>query len=391
MPPYSPSYVSRIERGMQPGSSRFWDSAAEATGVSVHWLLHGTDGDEFELIQAKVALADGDHVAARRTLRLLLKRSDRGDIRGQASGLLADSLYSQGRHEEAVAVLAEILEGTVPTCEGDVLLRLRLVRSLLELGDTAGAAVQGYLAVNGVVAAGLGATTAGVRLRVTLAAALIEQESWELAEQMLQAASEDAASSDTSYAVWWNLAVLAMRRGRYEEAMSLADSASAAIDASLDDPLLLQRLIAAIALRMPGTDLDEVEQVLDRALAVARAQGHAGHEGSALSDLAFLALRRERPDLAQKLAEEAVVHLTGNLRALSEAQTWLAISLIRNRYNARALRIIEGAQLSASSVQVSRMWGRVAPEFEAAGYPELALRAYRLARCSARSDESQRH
>lgn len=369
---------------MQQGSPQFWTRVAEVLGVSPQWLLTGVDAGEFELAEAKMALHDGDRLAGLAKARTLHAATGASrTLRSQAGSTLAAALIEEGRYDEAVEVLLDLLDGDDLPVPMELETRGRLIRALLECGDVAGATLQGQASVERAVELGVADTPIGVRLQVTLAAALIEAESWELAAHLLNRVRDSAALAGVGYAVWWNLALLARDRGDLGQAIHYANTALAELDGdAADDRFRLLVLWAAIAMALPEADHAQIKGILEQSLQVASAQGNAVDQGYAHTQLARLELNAGHTEQAIQHAEQAVAQLGGHPLPQLRAQTALASALIRSGQAHRAMRIAQTATASGHPNQIARFWKELAQHLVATGQHELALVAYGHAHAS---------
>jgi tetratricopeptide (TPR) repeat protein len=123
---------------------------------------------------------------------------------------------------------------------------------------------------------------------------------WALASASLEAALEIVTSADERATVLADLAVVAVRAGRSDDARSFVVEALDAADEDAE--------VAARVANVAGLVLDDPEQLL-RAIAHARRTNRREDEAAALNNLALAYARRNRTDEAVALAERSLALL----------------------------------------------------------------------------------
>ena len=123
--------------------------------------------------------------------------------------------------------------------------------------------------------------------------------------------------------------------GRHEEALALSERALAAARGGKPHAEFSTLMLRAKALSLGGQDA-AAEDALDRALQVARAAGDLLWQASVHKQLAHLALKAEQPEEAAARLETAVQILQTADAPDAEARTWLELSQVYARFDARA-------------------------------------------------------
>jgi len=217
---------------------------------------------EAHYVLGRAQLARGDVVAARVSLERAFARSVTDDERAGALAQMAEVAYAVGeldqasRHAREAAVLAT--SATIRLDASNTLGKVMLARSSWTEAES-------HFAGNESTAAAAGLVLAQLRARVNRAIALLSRGQGEAARGILEQVLEDARQRHDQRAAAFalsNLAVLAIERHDYPEALGLSE---AAIDARrrLGDKVGLSRVVTNLAeLRLRLGLLAEAEQTL---------------------------------------------------------------------------------------------------------------------------------
>ena len=212
-------------------------------------------------VLGRAQLARGDLVAAKVSFERALESAGSPD-RAEILAYLAEQAYLAGHLEDARRVASDALEAQPGPAEN---LHARNTLGKLLLARSEWEAAEAHFAADEYDAALAGLEIAELRARVNRAVALLSRRRTEEARGMLDSVLSDAEKRRdlraTAFALS-NLAVLAIERQDYVEAITLCERA---IDARrrLGDKIGLARVIANLAeLRLRLGLFDEAEQVL---------------------------------------------------------------------------------------------------------------------------------
>jgi transcriptional regulator with GAF, ATPase, and Fis domain len=244
------------------------------------------------LVLGKASLARGDLVTADVTLQRALAAATEAFEQARALSDLAEVRYAQGRLDDAEAS-AQAALGLSTQNTTTLSARNSLGKLLLARG--AWREAEAHFAEDAALAGCLGDTTAQLRARLNRAIAVLSDGRSDEARPMLEAVLVDGEERADERAVAFalsNLAVLAINRHDYGEALELSERAIS-VRRRLGERLGLSRVIANLAeLRLRLGLVDEAEQALSFGrLAVSR--------GSPLPRTAHFALIGARIQLAR--------------------------------------------------------------------------------------------
>jgi transcriptional regulator with XRE-family HTH domain len=238
----SAAYVSRIEAGQRRPDMAVARLLAERLDTTVEYLLTGVEPKQAEEIRlsvryAELALKSGEAADAHTQLHKLYEtRGQLGPMLGDVMWLLALSLETLGRSEEAIDLLEQL--ATDPSGISELQIAIALGRCYRETGDLAHSIEVGERARAAAVDAGLTGTDDEIRLALSLVASYHERGDQAYASQLCQralAAAEARASSPARAAAYWNASILASKRARHGDALTLAERAIALMSDGEDD------------------------------------------------------------------------------------------------------------------------------------------------------------
>lgn len=271
----SPTYVSRIEAGQRRPDIRVARLIAARLSTTVEFLVTGmepSDADEARLAvrYAELALKSGEAADAEAQLRKLQESHEElGPLAGEITWLHALALEALGRLDDAVALLEQLASS--PNGATALQASIALSRCYREAGDLAHAIDVGERARRQASDGGLAGTDDDVRLAATLVAAYHERGDVAYAAQLCQQAIRAAelnASPPARAAAYWNASVLAWKRSKYGEAVSLAERALSLLSESEDERSLarLRTLLGLLLLGQDEPDVGAAQLHLARAL-----------------------------------------------------------------------------------------------------------------------------
>lgn len=320
----SVAYISRIESGQRRPERTTVELIAGRLGTTVEHLMTGVSRDEAEDLRlsiryADLALKSGEASEAERRFReVLASLGDRnlGRIADEAAWGHARALEALGRLKEAAAAFEHLRERTK-----DEDLRLQstvaVCRCYRELGDLVRAVEVGENARRRLTDLGLLATTDGIKLVVTLAAAYYERGDATRALILVEDALHDAEAIDSPAAraaAYWNASSLLSERNQLPEALALAERALALLSEG-DDERNLARLrveYGGLLLRASPPDAERALEVLTRAQASLEQQ-----DGTPV-DRAYCHEMLGRASLLMGQLDVAEEHAADALRLLGE-------------------------------------------------------------------------
>jgi transcriptional regulator with GAF, ATPase, and Fis domain/tetratricopeptide (TPR) repeat protein len=214
------------------------------------------------LIVGRASLGRGDLVTADVTLQRALEAAQTAAERARALAELAEVRYGQGRLDEAGQLATESL-GLCPQAPGNLPARNTLGKLLLARGLWVEA--EAHFADDASLAARSGIASAQLRARLNRAIAVMSEGRVDEARPMLEGVLTDGAAQGDERAVAFalsNLAVLAINRHDYSEALELSERAISA-RRRMGERLGLARVITNIAeLRLRLGLVDEADQAL---------------------------------------------------------------------------------------------------------------------------------
>lgn len=393
----SPSYVSLLESGKRQPSPDVVRLLAKRLGTTVESLLgEQSDGDrrivELELAYARLAINHGEAESARARLVALLDGPglDRAS-RDDAIWLLASAEDKLNNLEGAVRLLLPLFErclrgeSSVPLAH----VAMNLCHHYLDCGDLHAAVRVGERGLEAIRAQGLEGTDEHLRLAATLMNAYFEQgdfahcTSW--AEQLIVLAEERGTPRGQS-AIYWNAALVAESQGKVAEALHLSSRALALVtELGSERDLPRLRVVAAwFLLRSTPPRPEEAARILDGALTELRDLGSHIDLADWERVRALAELQLGHPRSAERLAREALLHLS-NHPGLESAQTLTTLgdALVAQGRRDEAAQHYLAAQETLTGLKPSRRLAaplrELGARLELLGDTQLALHAYRNA------------
>jgi tetratricopeptide (TPR) repeat protein len=393
----SAAYVSRIEAGQRRPEPAVARLLAERLGTTLEYLLTGIEprkADETRLAvrYAALALKTGQPAAAEAQLRALQESGEPlGVLTDEVVWLLALCLEALGRLDDAVEILEQLVAG--PTTGMVVQASIALSRCYREAGDLARAIDVGERARRRAADVGLDGTDDDIRLTATLVAAYQERGDEAYAAQLCREAikrAEENSSAPARAAAYWNASILASRRGRHGEAITLAERALVLMSEGEDDRNIarLRSLLGLLSLREDAPDIDTAQAHLQRAYDELRQR-----DGSPV-DLARCELGLAQTLLLSGQAERAAERASKALEAVGAISPFVSASaeaLIGRAGFARgdhdgardhfrnAVAFLTGAH---SDREAAQLWYELGELLEAVGEDSAARDAFRSAAAS---------
>lgn len=281
----SVAYISRIESGQRRPEHRTLELIASRLGTTVEHLLTGVERDEADDLRLSIRYAELDlqsgsaSEAERRFRDVLASLGDRRleRVADEAAWGHARALESLGRLKDAAAAFEHLRERT-----NDEQLWLQatvaVCRCYREAGDLVRAVEVGEQARARLTDLGLLATTNGIKLVVTLAAAYYERGDATRALILVEDALRDAEAIDSPAAraaAYWNASSLLSERNRLPEALALAERALALLSEGEDERNLARLRVeyGGLLLRTSSPDAERALEVLTRARVSLEQQG----------------------------------------------------------------------------------------------------------------------
>jgi tetratricopeptide (TPR) repeat protein len=321
------AYISRIESGQRRPTQAVLRLIASRLDTSAEWLLTGVEAQdaadiELTLRYAELALKSGEAADARSELQKLLDRDDTlGPLRPRVLWLMGLALEVAGELEAAIAWLEELR--SMPTAMSPLLVGTALSRCYRDAGDLARAIDVAEDARRLAAEAGLTGTDDEIRLTMTLVAAYQERGDRAYAAHLCNQAliaAEAHGSAPARAAVYWNASILAKKRARPAEAVTLADRALLLLSEGEDDRNLarLRAVFGLLLLEQDPPDVGGAEKHLSQSQDELRAR-----DGSVVDlargelGLARCFLLRGDLDEALRRASIALEGATGSSPSLS--------------------------------------------------------------------------
>lgn len=391
----SASYVSLLESGKRQPSTEVTRLLALRLGCTVESLLgEQTDGDrrivELELAYARLAITHGEAESARTRLIELLESPALDRVsRDDATWLLAKAEDKLNNLEGAIRLLLPLFErclrgeSTVPLAH----VAMNLCHYYVLCGDLSASIRVGERGLDAIRAQGLEGTDEHLRLAATLMNAYFEQgdfahsTSW--AEQLIQLAEERGTPRGQS-AIYWNAAIVAEAQGKIAEALHLSTRALAlATELGSERDLPRLRVQAAwFLLRCSPPRPEEATRILDTALAELRDLGSKIDLAEWEQVRALAELLLGHPRSAERLAREALLHLSSQ-PSVESAQTLMTLgdALVAQGRREEARQHYLAARDTLTTVSLGRRSAgplrEVALRFELLGDADTALTLYR--------------
>ncbi|MEU7481902.1 helix-turn-helix domain-containing protein [Lentzea sp. NPDC042327] len=324
-PGVSMSYVSRLESGERVPSPAVVRRLAEVLGVDPTELVVDEDrtavqDEALAWCEALFAYHDGDLVTAADLLEALGKRADEQMFGWSARWTRLVVLARQHDDEGLLLAAAELRRSWSPGPAVDALVEVLRAAALRRLGRSAESVRAATEAVELAGGDGDRVRRVGTRALIALCAELTAAGRLADAEQVVEQLSvrlPELGRDRLAISTWWVRARVADRLGDRTEAAHCMREALALLAGHDGDPEFRCRVRlagAALALRAPGANLDEVVALLDEveraAAALRRPDGLLAHARAVRAELA---LRDGEVDRARDLAEQALA--TGALEA----------------------------------------------------------------------------
>ncbi|MGW6445506.1 helix-turn-helix domain-containing protein [Lentzea sp. NPDC055074] len=324
-PGVSMSYVSRLESGERVPSPTVVRRLAEVLGVDPSELVVDEDrtvmqDEALAWCEALMAYHDGDLVLAVDLLETLGMRSDEEMFGWCVRWTRLVMLAKQRDHEGLLLAAAKLRKSWSPGPAVDALVEILRASSLRRLARTAESVKAATEAVE--LASGDGERVRRVHTRalIALCAELTAAGRLADAEQVVDQLSvrlPELGRERLAISTWWVRAKVADRLGDRMEAAHCIREAIGMLGGHDGDPGYACRVRlagAAIVVRTPGANLDDVAALLDLVETTAVAlHGQDGLLAHARALRAELALRDGEVDRARALAEAALE--TGRLDA----------------------------------------------------------------------------
>ncbi len=324
-----------------------------------------------------------------------------GRIRHEAALGLARAEEDRGNlraaREYIAALLAAVRDGEAGTPGVPVLLmhQCRLYR--LD-GDLAGSIEVGEAGLREVRELGLEATEDGIRLAATLVSSYWSTDDMpaaqRLAEQVVELAERLGSTTAQGYASW-NACVVAEASGNLDQAITLARRALALLGESASDLSLagLRVTCGWLLLRRDPPEVDEAEDLLERAHETLADLSATAELGSCETELARIALLRGDFDLAIQTAGQAMSRCSDAGAELEYAGVIIGVAMVMTGQVDEGFATAAAAAIRLADMgsrrDAARGWREIAEAMARRGRPEAALTALRQAdECDAADHQS---
>lgn len=335
------SYISLLESNRRQPSDETVQILARSLGCRPE-ELYGKPAAEGQpaalaIRYADLSLETGEISTARVGYQQVLQDGiDDPMLRIRTTLSLAQTLQREGRLSEAVEMYEScVRSGLVDPAHSVSLAATQgWCRCLFELGELYRAIEVGSRALEELGQLGAEDSEQSVQLLATVANAWYELGELRQAENLLGEGLERASrvkSPLTRGAIIWNASLVAAERGRYLEALELADEALSVFRHG-SDPRMLGMLLTArgyMLLRMDPPRAEEAVTVLTEAMALLSVMPDKVQQAYALTDLSRAHLELGDTDAAVSTAERAL-ELVGPSAHLECARATVALAAAVN-------------------------------------------------------------
>jgi transcriptional regulator with XRE-family HTH domain len=394
------SYVSLLEAGRRSPTQQTLRELAQVLGCSVAELTGESESPTMrppalDLMHGQLALEAGQVAQAHQHFQSVLTGSD-VDQPTRAEALLgvARAMEKDGRLEEAARLYEDLVQQAMDTPA--YLASLRVViswaRCLHELGELHRVIEVGMGAIEELDRLDAWHSEASIELLATVAAAFAEQGDLRQAERLLEEGlnkAEQMRSPRARASVLWNSSQLACERGRYKEALDLAEEALAYFQQDNDrrSAARLLTMYGYILLEQDPPRPQQAHEVLVKALAGLTEFGRGFDRGYVLTELSRARLMQGDAEGAVEAAERSLEELGPEAvleRARAEAALAAALAATGDQEQSRKTFALAARTLTGikASRQASRTWAELGNMLAEAGDPVAAVEAYRHATAS---------
>ena len=387
--------IALIESGVVVPDQALLRGLASRLGCSAEFLesgIHDEMATELrrQLQFAEIAYANGSVEEASDRFREIYVAAD-GRIRNEAALGLARTEEDRGNlraaREYVTALLAAARVGQQGTPGVPVLLmdQCRLYR----LDGDIGRSIQvGEAGLSEVRDLGLDVSEDGIRLAATLVSSYWSRGDMPAAQQLARQVIERAESLGSRAAqgsAYWNACMVAEASGDLEQAITLAHRALALLGESASDLNLagLRVTCGWLLLRRDPPDIDQAEDLLERAHETLADLSATAELGSCETELARIALLRGDFDLAMQTANQAMSRCSDAGAELEYAGVISGLAMVLSGqvdegFATAAAAAIRLADLG-SRQDAARAWREIADAMTRQGRTESALTALRQA------------
>lgn len=334
---FSASYVSLIESGKRQPSEDALQAFAHRLGCSVDDLRGDTLDEgptlDLELSYVRLALVNGELVAARQRLETVLARTGTNRRVEHEARLLLAEVHER---DDDLAAALRILKPLYDLCLAGrselpvTVVAVSLCRCCIRVGDFDAAVRFAERGLQVSREAGLRPTEDHLKLQANLVAAYVElgdqAVALTVADELLTAA-ESIGSSFAQAAAYWNAALAAESRGQVHEALRLSQRALGLMSEQGTSRNLL-RLQFSVAWLILCADPDRAwnaATLLDQAVAGLGELGGAADLGTWESNRSVAHLLVGEVSRAEHLARRALLHLGDAGDPLEAVQARLTI------------------------------------------------------------------
>jgi tetratricopeptide (TPR) repeat protein len=394
------SYVSLLEAGRRTPTDETLRELAQVLGCSVAELTGESDlpsarPPALHLAHGRLALEAGEVDQAHRHFQSVLAGSEvDAATRAEAVLGIARAMEKEGRLEEAARAYEELVQQAVDTPAYLATLRVVIswARCLHELGELHRVIEVGMGAIEELDRLDAWQSDASIELLATVAAAYAEQGDLRQAERLLREGldrAEQMQSPRGRASVLWNSSQLACERGRYKEALNLAEEALAYFQQDNDrrSAARLQTMYGYILLQQDPPRPEQARVVLQQALEGLTEVGRGFDRGYVLTELSRARLMQGDAAGAVEAAESSLDELGPEAileRARAEAALAAAFAATGRSEEskatfAQAARTLNGIKASR---QASRVWAELGNMLADAGDAVAAVEAFRHATAS---------
>lgn len=388
----SASYVSLLEADKRQPTAETIRILADALRCDVSELTETAAPEQplaLVLAQADLALAAGQAASALERYERVLDAEPEHSGPGRRARLgQAQALQRVGRLTDAARAYERCvrLGADDPANEASLAAHLGWCRCLFELGELIRAADVGKTALAAFDAAQASESEMSIHLVATLAAIWFELGDLREAERLLEEGVQRATavrSPTARGAILWNASMVALERGRYQEALELSEEALRAFGGS-DARRQVGKLLAArgyLLLRCDPPRVSEAFDALTQALAELAGQADPVDRAYVFTELCYAHLSRGEVEQAIAAAENArgLLGSTAQLE-FARASTALAVALTASGEHHRARELFTEAatvlERLGATRHAARSWIELAHALTDTGRHADATTAY---------------
>ncbi|MDH6138640.1 MULTISPECIES: helix-turn-helix domain-containing protein [Kitasatospora] len=391
----SVSYVSLIETGKRIPSEAVLKTLAERVGCSVDYLRSGRDDKRVKELELKIAFGDMAlrNGANGEALQSFSEALAHAPLLGEAAVRRArlgqaTAFEKLGRMEAAIQLYTTLFDdpAVVPGSAEWAQLAVSLCRSYRDAGDYTLSVEIGERAMKTLDGLGLDYTDDHIQLGSTLISCYQQRGDLTQAQLLinrLTRVADENGSRTARGAVYWNAAVVANTRGKFQESLAMAERALALMAESdnVRHVGILKLNCGNYLLDTGTTDLGRVQQLFDEAREALLECGNTTDQVHVEGQQARLALHQANPDRAVDLASRALGLLRNeSTYAAGQIRVYLAQAQYERGDSEAAVETLHALVRQLGRVATNRhiavVWRQVGDLWRQLGHASEALAAY---------------